>query len=106
MPDHRQARWSVSASCLFGDETSGARAARAGSCRIYLLRSVHRTHQFLEQRSQETPVVYREGRASDRLLDRLFQRDHYRGQTHPRSLETLSLGGQTLTPTVTYWRKL
>jgi len=38
MPDH-QVCWSVSASCLFGDETSGARVVRTGSCRIYLLRS-------------------------------------------------------------------
>lgn len=48
--------------------------------------------------------MYRARGAGHRLLDRLFQRDHHRGQTLSRSLETLSLGRQTLTPT--YWRTL
>src|SRR5215218_2571376 len=43
---------------------------------------------------------------SSTSLDRFFQRDHHRGKAHPRSLESLSLGDPSYTPTVTYWRKL
>jgi hypothetical protein len=42
----------------------------------------------------------------DRLLDQLLKRDHLRGQAPPESLDSLPLGGPTLPPTMTYWRKL
>jgi hypothetical protein len=61
---------------------------------------------LLAKRSQEIGVVHREEGAGDRLLDRFLERDHHRGQAPPESLDSLPLGGPTLPPTMTYWRKL
>ncbi len=65
-----------------------------------------RTNQLLAKRPQEAPLVYRARGAGHRLLDRLFQRDHHRGQAYPRSLDPLPLGRPAYPPAVTYWRKL
>jgi hypothetical protein len=61
---------------------------------------------LLAKRTQKIGVVHREERAGDRLLDQLLKRDHHRGQAPPESLDSLPLGGPTLPPTMTYWRKL
>jgi hypothetical protein len=63
-------------------------------------------NQLLAQRPQEADVVHGAPGAGYRLLGGLLRRGHRHAETHPRSLESLSLGGSAFSPTVTYWRKL
>jgi hypothetical protein len=65
-----------------------------------------REDKLVAQRPQEAGVVHGAGGEGDRLLDQFLKRDYHRGQARPKSLESLPLGGPTLPPTMTYWRKL
>ena len=65
-----------------------------------------RTHELLAKRPQEAGVVHGETGTGGRLLDGFLECGDHRGTPRPRSLEALSLGRPTPTPTMTYWRKL
>jgi hypothetical protein len=65
-----------------------------------------RTDERLAKRPQEAGVVYGETGTDHRLLDGFLERGDHRWTPRPGSLEALSLGRPTSTPTMTYWRKL
>jgi hypothetical protein len=61
-----------------------------------------RAHQLVAQRPQEAFVVHGEARAGHRLLGGVLGCRDHRKATHPGRLETLPLGGQTFSLSVTY----
>src|SRR5215211_1818260 len=65
-------------------ETGGERAARVGSCRIYLLRSVHRAYVLLDRPQQTDEQGLRETHRDERGL-------HLRGDEPPNGEEIGSL---------------
>jgi hypothetical protein len=65
-----------------------------------------RTHELLAKCPQEALVVHGETSMGGRLLDGFLERGDHRGTPRPRSLEALSMGRPTPTPTMTYRRKI
>src|SRR5215216_1077851 len=65
-------------------------------------RWVSRAHQLVAQRPQEAGVVHGEEWAGHRLLGGVLGCGDHSKATHPGRLETLPLGGQTFSLSVTY----
>ena len=66
---------------------------------------VERTNSWQNAHKKLVWCTERTGRVIDFWIA-FLERDRHRGQAPPKSLDPLPLGGSTLPPTMTYWRKL